>query len=179
MPAVRVGWFHPTPQGERVMPIAVALPPIVQAYVERARQLTGDATMVQGELDRSTEGADLSAAFHHLEALDLQLRREDGSIIPTEDIGIQDTHRLLELAREAEREMDAECDEWGDVGDLFREPSESERQLEEDVQHDTELIEEMFPQSDGFRDWAIGKLDEDDFPRYQILVQLFDDSALP
>jgi hypothetical protein len=176
MPGVRVGWFHPTPEGEKVMPIAVAMPPVVQAYVARARQLTGDELMVQSELDHSTEGADLSAAFHHLEALDLQLRREDGSVIPTEDIGVQDTHRLLELAREVEHD---EVDDWSDVSDLFLEPSESERQLEEDIEHDLKVIEEMFSQGDGFRDWAIGKLDVDEFPRYQILVQLFDDSAMP
>jgi hypothetical protein len=177
MPKMRMGWFHPTPEGERVMPIVVGMPPAMHAYVNRARELTGDATAVQAELDRSTEGADLSAAFQHHEALELQLRRDDGSVIRTEDIGVVDTHRLIELSREPRQCEHVE--EWSDVGDLLLEQSESERQLEEDIDHDVALIREWFGQSDGFREWAIGEVDETKFPRYQIQVELFDDAAIP
>ena len=177
MPRMRMGWLHPTAEGERVMPIAVGMPPAMQAYVDRARGIDGDAIAVQAELDRSTEGADLAAAFQHHEALELQLRREDGTVIRTEDIGVVDSHRLIELSRELRHRDHVE--EWGDVGDLLLEPSESELQLEEDMDHDAELIREMFEQSDGFREWAIGAVDETRFPRYQIQVELFDDAAIP
>jgi len=176
-PKIRVGWLHPTAEGERVMPIAVAMPPAMQAYVNRARQLSGDATMVQEALDRSTEGADLAEAFHHHEALELQLRHMDGSVIRTEDIGVVDTYRLIELGRE-ERQQE-EVEDWTDVDDLLLEQSESDRQLEEAIDHDVKLVQEWFAQSDGFRDWAIGELDETKFPRYQIQVELFDDAAIP
>ncbi len=177
MPKMRVGWLHPTPEGERVIPILVGMPPAMQAYVNRARDLTGDATAVQEELDRSTEGADLAAAFQHHEALELQLRREDGSVIRTEDIGVVDTHRLIELSRESRPGEHVE--EWSDVGDLLLEQGESELELEEDIDHDAELMRELFEESDGFREWAIGEVDETKFPRYQIQVELFDDAAIP
>jgi hypothetical protein len=177
MPKMRMGWFHPTTEGDRVMPIVVGMPPAMHAYVNRARELTGDATDLQAELDRSTEGADLSAAFQHHEALELQLRREDGTVIRTEDIGVVDTHRLLQLSRELPQCEQVE--EWSDVGDLLLEQSETDRQLEEDIDHDVALIREWFGQSDGFREWAIGEVDETQFPRYQIQVELSDDAAIP
>ena len=176
VPTTRMGWFHPTPVGEKVMPIAVAVPPVIQAYVERARQLDGDATAVQAQLDRSTEGADLSAAFNHFEALEFELRREDGSVVPTDSIGIQDTHRLLGLAREWEND---EVDDWSDVGDMLLEPSESDLELERAIEHDAALIEEWFAERDDFRDWAIGELNDPAFPRYQIYVELENSASIP
>ena len=175
--ARRTGWLHLTPEGERVIALAVAVPPAIEAYVIRARELTGDAEAVHAELDRSTEGADLASAFQHHEALELQLRRDDGSIVPTEDIGIVDTHRLLELAaREEER---APHEEWSDVGDFLLEPNERDAELEASIEHDLEVLDEMFGQSDGFREWAIGAVEETVFPRYQIHVALYDDAAIP
>lgn len=177
IPTIRMGWLHPTTLGERVMPIAVAMPPAIHAYVNRARQLTGDAIAVQGQLDRSTEGADLAAAFHHFEALDLELRGEGGTVVPTEDIGVIDTHRLTALAPEwIERD---ELDQWGDVDDMLLESSEDDVRLAERIDHDAALIEEAFGSSDGFREWAIGGVDESAFPRYQIQVGLIDDAAIP
>ncbi len=167
LPNRRTGWFHPTAEGERVMAIAVAVPPAIEAYVARTRELTCDVSEVQDELDRSTEGADLSAAFHHLEALDFQLRRDDGSVVPTEDVGIVDTHRLIALARELTEHEEAE--EWGDVGDLFH----------DDDDDAAESIDDMLLESDDFREWAIGNVGRAAHPRYQIQVALFDDAVIP
>ncbi|MEO8334868.1 MAG: hypothetical protein ABI664_07840 [bacterium] len=174
-PGVRMGWFHPSAVGERVMQIAIALPPAMQAYVARARQIKGDATVVQAELDCSTEGADLSAALHHAEALEFQLHREDGSVVQTEDIGIIDTHRLTALAREIVDVEDAE--DWSDVGDLLLESCMTDAPLEEDIDPDEAAIDDLLAESDGFREWAIGHLDEALFPRYQIQVAFVDDAA--
>lgn len=175
LPTTRMGWFHPTPVGEKVMPIAVAVPPVIQAYVERARQLDGDSTAVQSQLDRSTEGADLSAAFNHLEALEFELRREDGLVVQTDSIGFQDTHRLLARAHEWEAE---DIDGWTDVGDMLLEPSEDDLEIERAMEHDVALVREWFSQRDGLREWAVGEID-DSFPRYQVYVELVDGASIP
>lgn len=111
------GWFHPTVDGERLMPQIVSTLPAMRAYLHRDAADPPASGTVRPEVDRSTLFADLAESFQHLQALGLELRREDGSVVPTADIGIQDTHQLLAMAK-----TEHDDEEWEDGDDdLFDE----------------------------------------------------------
>lgn len=93
----RSGWFEPNAEGAKVMPVVAAVLPAMRAYVHRNAVDAAGNRLVQPELVGSTLFADLAEALHHAGALELELRREDGSVVPTEDIGIQDMEQLLAL----------------------------------------------------------------------------------
>jgi len=77
----RCGWLHPTPLGERLLPVAAGVAPAM-----RTEFLLGpDPTL----------HADVLAASDEADALALELRREDGVSIETSDIGIIDTPVVL------------------------------------------------------------------------------------
>lgn len=96
------------------------------------------------------------AAFDWQHQFNFELRCPDGSIVPTEWIGIQDTERLLALAAEEEEEaLDTDPwfdDDWTDEPDWMqaRDP------------------DWMVPERP---DW-MPDADRTDLPRYQILVRL-------
>lgn len=98
VPNARMGWFQPNDAGERVMPVIASTLPAVRAFL-RSDGRAGCDRIPGAVLATSTEYADLTEAMHHVGALDLTLHREDGTLIPTEHVGIQDTEQLLELAR--------------------------------------------------------------------------------
>jgi hypothetical protein len=54
----------------------------------------------------ATLHADVMAAWDQEQALELELRREDGTVIPTSDIGIIDTHYLLSIPDSMDEEED-------------------------------------------------------------------------
>jgi hypothetical protein len=85
-----------------------------------------------------------------------ELRHPDGSIVPTEWIGIQDTERLLKLAAE-QQEEELEADQWFDC-DCADEP-------------DWMQTEEPDWTASDSPDW-LPDVDDSDLPRYQILVRL-------
>jgi hypothetical protein len=99
---------------------------------------------------------------------DIELRDADGALIPTEDIGIQDTERLLALYPADD-----------DVEPLF--PEDEDPELLASIQHDLELLEEHFEYDDSLdlspSDDATWE--ESRFPRYQIQVTLVDDASVP
>lgn len=95
----RGGWFHPNADGARIMPVISSILPALQAYLGRDIPQGGDLPLLP-ELPGPAPLADLREAFHHVASLDLELRDEHGSVIPTSSIGIQDTHVLRDLARE-------------------------------------------------------------------------------
>ena len=163
---LRSGWFHPNIEGERVMPVIASVLPAMRAYLHRDVVDAQGDSIVQPALHGSTLFADLAEAFQHLSSLDLELRREDGSVVPTSDIGIQDTHQVLELA-----DLDA---------DLF-ESDERDDALEADVMPDEEVSEQLFGAEvdDLFTEWTPDELEEPQFPRYQIHVFLVHDDAIP
>jgi len=99
MDECRGGWFHPNADGERIMPVISSILPALQAYLGRATPPAGEIPPLP-ELPGPAPLADLREAFHHVASLELELRDEQGALIPTSSIGIQDTHVLLELARE-------------------------------------------------------------------------------
>jgi hypothetical protein len=183
----RFGWFHPNPQGERLMPVVASVLPAMQAYLGRDVDAPGDP-IVRPAPRGSTLYADLAEAFQHLHSLDLELRREDGSVVPTLGIGIQDTHQLLELAAlELAKwdEDDLDAANWGSDDDLF-ETTESELQLDADAMLDTEATDqtlgalsndptEWTPDTE----WRPEDLPDPRFPRYQIHVQLLRGDEIP
>ena len=107
-----------------------------------------------------------SAAFAAVDwqrEFNFQIRRQDGSIVPTEWIGIQDTHWLLALAAE-----------------------EQERALDTDPWHDDDRTDEPEWLQPAEPDWTATErpdwmpdVDDADLPRYQILVRLAAPNAIP
>jgi len=143
----RCGWLHPTPLGERLLPMAAGVSPAMRAeYI-----LGPDATL----------HADVMAAWDQEQALELELRREDGTVIPTSDIGIIDTHYLLSIPDS----MDEEEDE-------YELTPEQEAEIEE-------IVAEFRAEA-----WSRPAVDEDEeeeteFPQYQVQVRLIDQYAVP
>lgn len=152
----RMGDFHPTEQGEKLMPVITGV----------AKALHNLARSTEGREDTgAAEYADTSAAQVHFDALGLELRGPDGSVVPTEWIDVRDTEFLLSLVEEHEREED-----------IFgaSEDDEVDPELEAAIEHDLALIEESHANPPEDESW-----DERPFPRFQIQVGLNDDSAIP
>jgi hypothetical protein len=180
----RSGWFYPNIEGERVLPMITCPLPAMRAYLHRdGDDVTGDPLMIPG-IDGSTELADLAEAFQHLSAFALELRREDGSVVPTSDIGIQDTEVLLGLAREAEEEMQAAG--WSPEADLDEDALAGDELLEDELAGDAAYIE-LFGDTERQRsvveDVTLERTPDDAaetrFPRYQIHVLLLESDAIP
>lgn len=120
---------------------------------------------------------DVLAAADRCEPLDLELRAPDGEIVATEHIFVQDTERLLARAAEAERdawdddEIDVEVDVEVDVEAAVGEPVE----FDPTRAYDEGLLVE--PEMDLYAE--LEELEPREFPRWQILVTLLDDAAIP
>jgi len=109
LPGLRVGDFQPSPLGESLMPIIVGVGPALKALHEVAEEVweaqprKGRRSRRRGwpkEVLQTTEYADAMSLPDELASLALELRDSAGAVIATEDIWLQDTHRLLALARE-------------------------------------------------------------------------------
>src|SRR5262245_40442818 len=172
---VRSGFFHPSELGARFMPTVCGVSPTIRE-LSKVRQLMeaerdDQADGVPFEVIRQTpEYADMLAAMEHERGLSLELRGPDGTVIPTDDIFIQDNEHLLSLADKADENQSFE--------EAFGEPMDPE--LEEAIAHDMELL--FGP--GGMDDWESGDwVPEDDepeaFPRYQIHVRLINDADVP
>ena len=174
----RSGWFYPNADGERVMPTIAAVLPAMRAYLHRdAADEQGDS-FVHPAMHGSTTFADLAQAFQHLRSLDLELRREDGSVVPTSDIGIQDTQQLLELADLDDDDLDPAS--WGAVDELL-ERDEGDSQLDAGIMHDLDLFAPGFEAGydDPSTDWMPDDAEDPQYPRYQIHLQLLHGDAIP
>jgi hypothetical protein len=135
------------------MPIVASVLPAIRAYLRRDAVDAEGAAITEPARHRSTLFADLAEAFQHLGALDLELRRDDGAVIPTLDIDLHDTHQLLELANEVDDRVDDSSDEC----------DASECDASEWEAHE----------------WSPDELEEPPRPRYQIHLTLLDDEAIP
>jgi hypothetical protein len=117
----------------------------------------------------STEYADFSAALHYESSLALELRRQDGSLVPTVWVAVTDTHHLLRLAHEIETEEDDD--------------TPIDPKLQADIDHDLELLEEMRhrepwqPDEEEYSeaDWFV----ESKYPRYHVQVELSNEWDVP
>jgi hypothetical protein len=172
----RSGWFHPNAEGARVMPAIASVLPAMRAYLHRDAVDAAGNSLVHPAMYGSTAFADLAEAFQHLSSLELELRRGDGSVVPTSDIGIQDTERLVALAEEDDDDGTASRE----VDDELIEVTGYDPQLEADILHDIELVEQGFDDfDDPVTDWRPDDLQEPRFPRYQIHVLLLRDDTIP
>jgi hypothetical protein len=140
----RMGWFHPTALGDRLMPIATGVSPALRTLC-----MIGPDPTAQ---------ADVQAAVDQAAALELELHGPDGAVIATEDIGIIDTHYLLELARSV--------------------PREDEELSPEEEAAVQEMLEEFADDEDVDLD-LVSAEEETEFPRYQIQVHLVDHKSIP
>ena len=107
-----------------------------------------------------TAQADLQSAVDQAHALELELRGPDGAVIATEDIGIIDTHYLLELAR-------AEL------------PGDEDGALTPEEAAEIDALVEEWDADDESLEAALSTDEETEFPRYQIQVYLVDHGAVP
>jgi hypothetical protein len=140
----RCGWFHPNERGARLMPMATGVSP-----ARRVEWIIGPD---------ATASADVQSAIDQQEALELELRRPDGTVIDTEDIGIVDTDYLLSIP-----------DEDHDFGEL---DAESEAEIEA-------LMAEWNEDDDFLADADEEDDEETEFPRYQIQIRLVEGEWLP
>jgi hypothetical protein len=148
----RTGDFYPTDVGAKLMPVATGVSP---AGINLAGMIAGTSEgakvgSLEEKVRQTSEWADLAAAQNHSDALALELRGPDGSVILTEWIDVRDTEFLLSLARDDELEMtEGDGVSWDDVEEEY----------------------------DGDFDVDYGS--EEPFPRYQLQVMLRDDAAVP
>lgn len=111
-------------------------------------------------------------ALAHVDVFELALRREDGTVVPTRFLAIQDTERLLALAREAEEEHDRHEAIFGEA------PLDAE--LEAAVAHDLELLESDETDAEGWDRPQPWEPDEErDWPRFQVFAELVRDADIP
>lgn len=175
----RSGWFHPNSLGETLMPNVALLLPAMRAFVCRNGRDANGQSVVEPSFRGSSTFADLAEAFHRIEAMELTLHHADGTLIPTVQVGIQDTQQLIEFGQsqaldlEPDSTLDEEEEEWdeeleqalaGQIGLPSRgwQPSDDE---DDDVDLD-EIVRAAYE-----------KLT--DYPRYQVHVELVDVSAIP
>ena len=139
----RCGWLHPTPVGERYLPTAAGVAPAL-----RAEYVLGPDPALH---------ADVLAANRQAEGLALELRREDGVVIETNDIGIIDTEYLLSIPIDAEEYDDCELSA-----------------------EDQAMIDELRAEFEE-EEWTTSARQEEatEFPRYQVQVYLVDPAAVP
>lgn len=109
----RSGWFVPNELGEKLVPrIATPLPAMRAYFLRDCRDNEGNG-VVDPTFLTSPLLADLAEHVQHMAALELALQREDGSLVPTTSIGIQDMEVLGEMGRRAFERMEAEEEREG------------------------------------------------------------------
>jgi hypothetical protein len=139
---VRVGWFHPNEVGERLLPMATGIPPAMRESREAGKNLLTDP--------------DIASAIDHERALELALRKSNGKVIETEDIGIIDTHYLLAIA---DRASEDESFDAFDPDDRLMFAAEVDWLAPDESDEPWRHTEEL--------------------PQYQIQVHLADHTAIP
>lgn len=169
-PRHRMGDFFPTEAGEKIMPIATG---VSKAGVDLVKSLSGSppGSPARTRLRETSEYADLAAAEDHYDALELELRGPDGTLIPTEWIDLRDTEFLLSLPDLDDlEESDMGLDFSTQADDDFGDPPPG---FGDDLP-DFEL-EDAFDFDDDDAPWRHERV----FPRYQLQVMLRDDTAVP
>ena len=182
----RMGWFHPNAEGEPLMPVITAAPTASHTYASDGGR-TGDPAS-DTERD-NTFLADLAEASQHVDALELELRRDDGSVVQTEFISVQDVDELVAWSDKLEAVRDRESWKFGDaVPDPLYDPTEDlfdeeldglegadpefELQGEDDVIFGDGLADTSIP-------WSPDEYEPDPSMRYQIYVSLVNPADVP
>jgi len=176
-----MGDFNPSPIGEMLMPVITephrASIAMLRSSLERFPGVapTREVAEVRNrELERSPEQVALDAARARFDDLELELRGSDGARIPTENIHIQDCEFVISLAEGPHALCSHDDDEPL--------PEELEREIEEAVKRDLEMLEMEMDENE-WGDGEAWKRDEErrnrPLPRYQLMVTLLDDDAIP
>jgi hypothetical protein len=177
-----MGWFYPTALGETLMPVFGAVLPALCALARRDVEAHCTRIPAATALEReSAEYADWREAMHHVDQIELALRRADGTVVPTTQISIQDTEALLELARhERLSPMEILDDDIGctlfvdeDLDDEDLDDDAREAELEADLAIATEWEDERV-----MEDALFGLPEGSEMGRSQVFVQLAD-GAVP
>jgi hypothetical protein len=173
--ATRSGWFHPNALGEKLMPNVALLLPAMRAYVCRDVRDEDGQSILQPTFRNSTLFADLAEAFHRLQTMELTLHHADGTLIPTAQIGIQDTKQLIEFAK---------LDDVYPKSDQAVDEVEWDESIELELADDLELPSGSWEPSDDEDDFDLEEIwkacmEAAAFPRYQVHVELVNANAIP
>lgn len=187
----RMGWFHPNPDGERLMPVVAAMHRAIRGITTIVGRETAPPAMpLEPGVDADQA---LERALADVEALELTLLREDGEPIRTYGVSIADTHTLHELyggepapddlenlppweRDEAEERYEAEL--------AAEMASDDGTALDEDLRRMLELdggvsVPDEFDRFDTSAPWLPDDEVDLDGLRYQVHVRLADESAIP
>jgi hypothetical protein len=104
---VRMGWFHPSPIGEKLMPVITGTGPALRAIHKLMRDPVrtlargiekedGDAEFPR-DIRLTTEYADLVSVVDELESMELELRDPDGKVVAVDHMGVDDTEWKISL----------------------------------------------------------------------------------
>ena len=170
----RAGWFHPNADGEKVMPLVTSMHRALRAY--GSRNLVGEegTSLVHSDFIGSQVYADIAEALHRLESLGLSLHREDGSLVPTALIGLQDCEELLADPRDFDSWID-EIDAQSWLEDIDSDPDHCLDDLEQSCDDDPE---EAFAELIAPIDPWVPDVEPVQHPRYQIIVNFIDDDTM-
>jgi hypothetical protein len=173
-----MGWFFPSALGEPLM--SQVVDPLLGSFMPTRRR---DAQPPTADDFARYDAYDKACA--RAAAWDLQLRFEDGSLVPTESVGIRDVEALLACCPDDEENWEDEIEESfdffdDDPSDSWKRDSEkheAEAELRRDIEHDLKLIDQWMEEKAETHQRA--PEDDEPLPRYQIIVLLPDPSALP
>jgi len=189
-----MGDFFPTELGEDLMPVITGDRKAGYAF-SRSCHRGGPNADVRGDaLESTIEYADFAAATARFEALELELRAPDGTVIPTKDITINDCDWLIEIGEEAERRRELEGELYDELELGIEEWSPEESRFDQVDWHDPDLAEihESLQAAENMLNDMIEKsmfeTDTSDdpyadepipFPRFQLMVDLVDSASIP
>ena len=178
----RMGWFEPTEEGKRLMPSLTTL----GRYHEAITREVADRSLPSGEpVDAKQRRALARAALDYkvteeagvaLRDLELEMHDDQGNVVPTTHIAMQDTEYLLALASDddwEERELENldEPDAGSDVDEFSA--ALIELGVEEPPDDDWDFDDEL---NEAECDWESSA---STLPRYQIFVDLVDGKSVP
>jgi hypothetical protein len=172
-PNHRTGWLAPAGDSDSLLERATETTPASFALGRLLRaSRDGDHHVLSAdEMRRTQEFADFIAATTHQEGLELELRRADGSIVPTEWVDIRDTDAIVAIGRQIEEDFRGTFPEFSSTGD---------EELDEEIRE----IEEELSSEEWKGVCDVGDADDLDGPpppdrRYQVQVMLIDGADVP
>lgn len=154
----RRGWLIPTAEGEELAEIAAGVSDAMEAALEA--------------YDLEAAAADIAAAVDRRDALELELHGPDGKVIPVARLTIRDTVILMSVG---DARFEADQSWYDSLSDEERAAFNSS--VDEAVRHDDSVSESDRHRADDFVDEPPGIVHG--LPRYEVIVKLTDDAALP
>jgi len=179
----RTGWFFPVAANEDLMPKIVD--PLIGNYMSRKHGRSPEPFTAQ----ERARLAEYEEACRRATAWDLRLRRDDGSLLPTESVGIRDIEALLACYPDDIFENDDD-NGFDDEFEFDDDPSEAWKRHPDEADGESSIaflrdLEDADDDLSMVDDWMrddrseTSSDDEGPMPRYQIFVLLSDPSAVP